>query len=121
MCVPGRCASGTGEDVTLRRPSSPCRFGCSGGIGRRRSGRGRAEGTEELVAEGVHWLERSGVTGQQPILPVPGGNLPEHGRVAGYDRDRHLMVGPGAGDGGGGLLVAEQNEHEVWVVELGDP
>ena len=85
------------------------------------SGRGRAEGAEELVAEGVHWLERSGGTGQQPVLPAPGGNLPEHGRVVGDDRDHYLVAGPGEGDRGSGLLVAEQDEHEVWVVELGDP
>src|SRR5690349_8892340 len=83
--------------------------------------RGRAEGAEELVAEGVHWLERSGVAGQQPVLPVPGSNLPENGRVVGDDRDRHLVAGPRAADRATGLLVAEQDEHEVRVVELGDP
>src|SRR5215831_15616330 len=62
------------------------------------AGRGRAEGAEELVAEGVHWLERSFGTRQQPVLPAPGGNLPEHGRDAGDDRDHHLVAGPGAGD-----------------------
>src|SRR6266702_4296284 len=119
--VPGRCAGATGEDVTARRPRSPRRFGCCGSMGRRRLGRGRAEGAEELVAEGAHWLERSGGTGQQPVLPAPGGNLPEHRRVAGDNRDRHLVAGPGAADRASGLLVAEQDEHEVWVVELGDP
>ena len=84
-------------------------------------GRGRAEGAEELVAEGVHGLERSGGTGQQPVLPAPGGNLPEHGRVVSDDRDHHLVAGPGAADGASGLLVAEQDEHEVRVMEFGDP
>src|SRR6266849_8597707 len=114
-------ASATGEDVSASRPRLPRLSGCCGPMGRRRLGRGRAEGAEELVAEGVHWLERSGGTWQQPVLPAPGGNLPEHGRVAGDHRDRHLVVSPGAADGCAGLLVAEQNEHEVWVVELGDP
>jgi hypothetical protein len=114
------------EDVTARRPRSPRRFGCCGSMGRRRLGRGclgrgRAEGAEELVAEGAHSLERSGVAGQQPVLPAPGGNLPEHRRVVGDDRDRHHVAGPGAADRATGLLVAEQDEHEVWVVELGDP
>src|SRR6266702_6686111 len=114
-------ASATGEDVTASRSRSPRLSGCCGSMGRRRLRRGRAEGAEELVAEGVHWLERSGGAGQQPVLPAPGSNLPEHGRVAGDDRDRHLVVGPGTADGAGGLVVAEQNEHEVWVIELGDP
>ena len=66
-------------------------------------------------------LKRSYGTGQQPVLPVPGGNLPEHRRVVGDDRDRHLVVGPAPLMTLGGLLVAEQNEHEVRVVQLGDP
>src|SRR5271169_6592320 len=53
-----RCREGgagtTGEDVTARRLRSPRRLGCCGSLGRRRLGRGRAEGVEELVAEGVH-------------------------------------------------------------------
>src|SRR5580700_3748245 len=47
-------AGTTGEEVSVRRPRSPRRFGCCGSLGRRRLGRGRAEGVEELVAEGVH-------------------------------------------------------------------
>ena len=39
-------------------------------MGRRRLGRGPAEGAEELVAEGVHWLERGGGAGQQTVLVV---------------------------------------------------
>ena len=47
---------------------------------------------------------------------------PENGRVAGDDRDRHLVTGSSwVVDGAAGLLVAEKDEHEVWVVELGDP
>ena len=90
-------------------------------VGRRLLGRSRAEGTEELVAEGAHPLKRRLGTGQQPVLPVPGCDLPEHGRVAGDDRDRHDVAGEIAADDAGGLLVAEQNEHEVRVVQLGDP
>ena len=30
-------------------------------------------------------------------------------------------LAPGPVIGRSGLLVAEQDEHEVWVVELGDP
>src|SRR5215475_299074 len=82
-----------------------------------RPGRGRTEGAEELVAEGAHGLEGSRVTRDQPTLPVPGGYLPEYRRIAGDDRDRHVVTGPGAGDGGAGLLVAEQDEHEVGIVE----
>jgi hypothetical protein len=53
----GETAGATGEDVTGLR--SPWRIGCSGSQGRCRLGRGRAEGAEELVAEGVHALDRS--------------------------------------------------------------
>src|SRR6185312_6714199 len=118
----GAGAGTTGEGVTA--PGGPAHRGGSGAAGLWADaalGRGGAEGAEELVAEGAHWLERSEVPGQQPVLPVPGSNLPEHGRVVGDDRDRHLVVGPIAADGAGGLVVAEQNEHEVWVIELGDP
>src|SRR6202035_2560592 len=87
----------------------------------RRLGRSRAEGAEELIAEGVHGLERSRKTGQQPVLPAPGGDLPEHGRVVGDDRDRHLVTGADAADDGMWLFVAEHDEHEVVVMELGDP
>ena len=90
-------------------------------MGRRRLGRGRAEGVEELVAEGVHGLDRSGVARQQAVLPVPGSDVAEHRGVAGDDRDYYLVTGPGAGDRASGLLVAEEDEHKVWVVELGDP
>src|SRR5215469_4732324 len=62
----------------------------AGSVGQRHCGRGRAEGVEKLVAEGAHLLERSGATGHQPVLPPPRRNLPEHGRVAGDDRDRQL-------------------------------
>ena len=61
-----------GEDVTARRPRSGWRFGCRGSMGRRRLGRGRAEGIKELVAEGVHPLERSGGTDEQPAAPITG-------------------------------------------------
>src|SRR5712691_3911765 len=114
-------AGATGEDVIARRPRSPRRFGCCGSMGRRRLGRDLAEGAEELVAEGVHGLERSAGTGQQPVLPVPGGYLPEHRRVAGDDRDRHVVVGPAAADGGVRLVVAVQDEYEVRVLQLYDP
>ena len=42
------------------------------------SGRRRAEGAQELVAEGVDGLEEGAGALQQPVLPVPGGNLVEH-------------------------------------------
>src|SRR5262249_35255523 len=84
-------------------------------------GPGRAESGEGLVAEGGHSLERSGGTRQQPVLPVRRGNLHAPRRVAGDDRDRHLVAGAWAADRAGGLFVAEQDEHEIWVIELRDP
>src|SRR5262252_8279425 len=51
-----RRAGAMGEDVNARRPRSPRRFGRCRSMGRRRLGRGRAEGAEELVAEGGHRL-----------------------------------------------------------------
>src|ERR1700719_391775 len=73
-------------DVTAPRSRCP---GCAGSLSRRILGRGfAAEGIEELIAEGVHGLERSAGSRQQPILPVPGGDLLEYRRGAGDDRDR---------------------------------
>src|SRR5215467_74367 len=102
----------------IAHPGNPyCRNWCCGHVGRRRLRLGLAEGPEKLVAEGVHPLERSVAIGQQAVLPVPGGHLPEHRRIVRDDRDRHLMVGPWAADGDHGLLVPEDDKHEVRVIE----
>src|SRR5580704_5951060 len=61
--VPGRWRRHHGRRCHRPEARSPRRFGCCGSMGRRRLGRGRAEGVEELVAEGVHQLARSGVAG----------------------------------------------------------
>src|SRR5689334_11180970 len=101
-------------------PDSPGRL-VACGPGRCRLGRGRAEGVEEFVAEGVHGLERGAEIRHQPVLPVPGGHLPEYRRGAGDDRDRHVVGGPVGGGGGGGLMVAHEDGHGGRVVQLGDP
>src|SRR5450756_2428970 len=90
-------------------PRGPAHRGCpscGGSLSRRIPARGfAAEGIEELIAEGVHGLERSAGSGQQPVLPVPGRYLLEYRRGSGDDRDRHIVGGPGAADGRQGLMA----------------
>ena len=89
-------------------------------VGRDRTGRGRAEGVEEVVSEGVHGPYGGGWVWHQTILPVPGGDPVEHGGVMGDDGDDHIVSGVGASDDRGGLLITEHHQDEVGVVQFGD-
>ena len=66
---------------------------------RRRLSAGRLPGrrvasrcAEEAVAEGVHRPDRRLRAGPQAVLPAPPGDLVQHRRVVGDDRDRHVVA-----------------------------
>jgi len=78
----------------------------SGSVGRHR---GRPEGGQELVPEGVHPPHRGVRIWLQRVRPAPTAELVEHGRVVRHDGDRHVPVVGVSGDGRGRLVVPEHD------------
>ena len=75
--------------------------------------RSRAECAEEAVAERVHRPDRRLRAGPQAVAPAPAGDPVQHRRVVGDDRDRHVVTRVLAGDDLRGLMVAQDDEHEI--------
>src|SRR5215207_5331325 len=92
-----------------------CWCATAGGYGTSGSAR---EGGQEPVAEAVHPPYRGLFPGLEAVLPAPPGDPVQHCLVAGDDGDRHVVAGLVAGDDRGGLVVAEEHEHEIVVAEL---
>ena len=75
----------------------------------------RAECAEEAVAERVHRPDRRLRAGPHAVLPAPPGDLVQHRRVVGDDRDRHVVTRALPADDRPRLMVAEDDEHEIVV------
>ena len=79
--------------------------------------RAECERAEEAVAEGAHRPDRSLRARPQAVLPAPAGDLSSTAGISGDDRDRHVVtqVGVEAGDDRRGLMVSQDDEHEIVV------
>ena len=77
----------------------------------------RPERGEEPVAECVHPPHRGLRVGQHPALPAPRRDSIQDIRIVGDDRNRDVVVSAGTADDRCRLVIAEQDEHEIVVVE----